>query len=311
LALQVISLTRNAAGKTMLESMTGYGSAESVESGVRTLVELRSVNNRFAEISVKLPRQLLSFELEVREMIRAHFQRGKIAAFIQVQLDDAQPIPISVNSAKVKAYKELLDTLNREAGLDTPVLLEHLLRFPEIFDNGATSLDHVDQHWPFVKNLLQEAIERLQAMRRREGEELSVDFTGRISEIEKTLKLITTLAADNLEAVRKRLAAKVEVVAGKDLAYSRDRLEMELVLAADKLDITEELTRFASHNKFFLEELQNDESGTGRKLNFLLQEQLREANTIASKSQNAEISQKIVQIKEDLEKIREQLQNIE
>ncbi|MBZ4220153.1 MAG: YicC family protein [Chlorobium sp.] len=295
----------------MLESMTGYGSAESVESGVRTLVELRSVNNRFAEISVKLPRQLLSFELEVREMIRAHFQRGKIAAFIQVQLDDAQPISVSINTAKVKAYKELLDTLKQEADLDAPVLLEHLLRFPEIFDNGSTSLDQVDQLWPFVKTLLQEAIARLKAMRRREGEELSVDFSSRIAEIESTLQLITTLAADNLEAVRKRLAAKVEAVAGKDLAYSRDRLEMELVLAADKLDITEELTRFASHNKFFLEELQNDESGTGRKLNFLLQEQLREANTIASKSQNAEISQKIVQIKEDLEKIREQLQNIE
>jgi len=295
----------------MLESMTGYGSAESVESGVRTLVELRSVNNRFAEISVKLPRQLLSFELEVREMIRAHFQRGKIAAFIQVQLDDAQPISVSINTAKVKAYKGLLDSLKREADVDGPLLLEHLLRFPEIFDNGASSLDHVDEHWPFVKNLLQEAIERLKAMRRREGEELSGDFVRRLAEIERTLALVATLAAENLEAVRKRLAAKVEAVAGKDLAYSRDRLEMELVLAADKLDITEELTRFASHNKFFLEELQNDESGTGRKLNFLLQEQLREANTIASKSQNAEISQKIVQIKEDLEKIREQLQNIE
>jgi uncharacterized protein (TIGR00255 family) len=295
----------------MLESMTGYGSAESVESGVRTLVELRSVNNRFAEISVKLPRQLLSYELEVREMIRAHFQRGKIAAFIQLQLDDAQPISVSINTAKVKAYKELLETLKREADLDTPVLLEHLLRFPEILDNGATSLDHVEQLWPFVKNLVQEAIDRLKAMRRREGEELSIDFSRRIAEIESTLGLITTLAAENLEAVRKRLAAKVEAVAGKDLAYSRDRLEMELVLAADKLDITEELTRFASHNKFFLEELQNEESGTGRKLNFLLQEQLREANTIASKSQNAEISQNIVQIKEDLEKIREQLQNIE
>jgi uncharacterized protein (TIGR00255 family) len=295
----------------MLESMTGYGSAESVESGVRTLVELRSVNNRFAEISVKLPRQLLSFELEVREMIRAHFQRGKISAYIQIQLDDVQPISVSINQPKVKAYKALLDTLKNEADLDTPIHLEHLLRFPDIFDNGATPLDQVDQHWPFVKNLLQEAIERLRAMRRREGEELSVDFTTRIAEIECTLQLITVLAADNLEAVRKRLAVKVEAVAGKDLAYSRDRLEMELVLAADKLDITEELTRFASHNKFFLEELQNDESGTGRKLNFLLQEQLREANTIASKSQNAEISQKIVQIKEDLEKIREQLQNIE
>ena len=202
----------------MLESMTGYGSAESVESGVRTLVELRSVNNRFAEISVKLPRQLLSFELEVREMIRAHFQRGKIAAFIQIQLDDVQPISVSINIPKVKAYKELLDSLRREAAVDAPLLLEHLLRFPEILDNGATSLDHVDEHWPFVKNLLQVAIERLKAMRRREGEELSVDFVRRIVEIERTLALVATLASDNLEAVRKRLAAKVEAVAGKDLA---------------------------------------------------------------------------------------------
>ena len=157
----------------------------------------------------------------------------------------------------MKAYKELLDSLSREAGVDAPLLLEHLLRFPEIFDNGAMSLDHVDEHWPFVKNLLQVAIDRLKAMRRREGEELSVDFVKRIAEIERGLALVATLASDNLEAVRKRLAAKVEAVAGKDLAYSRDRLEMELVLAADKLDITEELTRFASHNKFFLEELGN------------------------------------------------------
>ncbi len=295
----------------MLESMTGYGSAEAVEDGIRTLVELRSVNNRFAEISVKLPRQLLSYELEVRELIREHFQRGKISAFVQIQIDEDQAISISVNVPKVKAYKELLEALKREAALDTPLQLEHILRFPEIFDNGTTALDSVGECWPYVKRLLLDAVLRLKAMRRREGEELSIDFRGRIAEIEGTLQIITTLACDNLEAVRKRLAAKVEAVAGKDLAYSRDRLEMELVLAADKLDITEELTRFASHNKFFLEELDNDESGTGRKLNFLLQEQLREANTIASKSQNAEISQKIVQIKEDLEKIREQLQNIE
>ncbi|NMW19524.1 MAG: YicC family protein [Chlorobiaceae bacterium] len=295
----------------MLESMTGYGSAESVESGVKILAELRSVNNRFAEISVKLPRQLLSYELEVREMIRAHFQRGKISAFVQIQLGEEQPISLVINVAKVKAYKSLLDTLNKEAELDAPLHLEHLLRFPEIFDNGTASLDSSEKLWPSVKKLLQEAIDRLKGMRRREGEELSIDFSARIAEIEKILAIVTSLAAENLETVRKRLAAKVEAVAGKDLVYSRDRLEMELVLAADKLDITEELTRFASHNKFFIEELKNDESGTGRKLNFLLQEQLREANTIASKSQNAEISQKIVQIKEDLEKIREQLQNIE
>jgi uncharacterized protein (TIGR00255 family) len=295
----------------MLESMTGYGSAESVQGGVKALVELRSVNNRFAEISVKLPRQLLSFELDVREIIRSQFQRGKIAVFVQLQLDEEQPVQVSVNASKVKAYRALLDELSREAGIMQPVSFEHLLRFPEILDNGSSSLDNTDLLWPLVKTLLLESADRLKAMRRREGEELSLDFTMRIAQIEKTLAHIKTLSADNLEAVRKRLTAKVEAVAGKDIAYSRDRLEMELVLAADKLDITEELTRFASHNKFFIDELNNDEAGTGRKLNFLLQEQLREANTIASKSQSAEISQKIVHVKEELEKIREQLQNIE
>ncbi len=295
----------------MLESMTGYGSAEAVKDGLKTLVELRSVNNRFAEISVKLPRQLLTYELEVRELIRERFQRGKISAYVQIQVDEERSISANINVQKVKAYKELLEDLIREAGLDAPLQLEHLLRFPEIFDNGATTLESVAHCWPDVKVLVKEAIGRLKVMRCREGKELSIDFRRRMAEIESTLRLITTLAADNFQIVRKRLTEKVEAVAGKDLAYSRDRLEMELVFAADKLDITEELTRFASHNKFFLEELDNDESGTGRKLNFLLQEQLREANTIASKSQSAEISQKIVLIKEELEKIREQLQNIE
>lgn len=295
----------------MLESMTGYGSAESVIEGVRALVELRSVNNRFAEISVKLPRQLLAYELEVREMLRAHFQRGKISAFIQLQIDDEQPIPVTINPVKVKAYTELLRTLQQEAGIDTPLQLDHLLRFSEIFDSTASALDRAETLWPSVKALVLEAIVRLQAMRRREGEELALDFRQRIATIESLLATITILSVDNVEAVRTKLAARVEVVAGKDITYSRDRLEMELVIAADKLDITEELTRFASHNKFFIQELEGNESGTGRKLNFLLQEQLREANTIASKSQHATISQHVVRIKEELEKIREQLQNIE
>ncbi len=291
--------------------MTGYGSAEGVRNGIRILVELRSVNNRFAEISVKLPRQLLTYELEVRELIRQQFQRGKISAYIQIQEDEEHSISASINVEKVKAYKELLENLKREAALDTPLQLEHILRFPEIFDNGAAALDSAAQCWPDVKVLLGDALVNLKGMRRREGEELSRDFRSRMAEIDVTLQLITSLAAQNLGTVRNRLAAKVEAIAGNDLAYRQERLEMELVFAADKLDITEELTRFTSHNKFFLEELGNDESGTGRKLNFLLQEQLREANTIASKSQHAEISQKIVQIKEELEKIREQLQNIE
>jgi len=294
-----------------MKSMTGYGSAESVASGVKILVELRSVNNRFAEISVKLPRQLLPYELEVRELIRSRFQRGKISAYIQLQADDEQPITTTLNAEKTAAYRDLLNQLRNAAGIEAPLTLDNLLRFSDVFDSGTSALDHASELWIQVKAVALEAVEQLKQMRRREGEELLRDFASRIAEIEKTLALIRSLAGDNFEVVRKKLTSKVEAVAGKDIAYSRDRLEMELVMAAERLDITEEMTRFTSHNKFFLEEMHNEESGTGRKLNFLLQEQLREANTIASKSQSAEISQKVVHIKEELEKIREQLQNIE
>ena len=295
----------------MLESMTGYGSAEKIESGIRVLVELRSVNNRFAEISVKLPRQLLSFELEVRELIRTSFQRGKISAFVQLQLEEAEQLPLTVNTAKVAGYKELLETVRGASGIEAPVTLDHLLRFSEIFETDHSILERPDEIWPIARQAMLEAIESLKEMRRKEGEELAGDFTSRIAEIEQTLRLIKEIAADNLDTIRKRLSSKIAAIAGRDVEYSRDRLEMELVMAADRLDITEECTRFNSHNKFFIEELNNSASGSGRKLNFLLQEQLREANTIASKSQNADISQKVVHIKEELEKVREQLQNIE
>ncbi len=295
----------------MLESMTGYGSAERIESGIRVLVELRSVNNRFAEISVKLPRQLLSFELEVRELVRTNFQRGKISAFVQLQLEEAEQLPLTVNHAKVSGYKALLDAVRHEAGIEAPVTLDHLLRFSEIFETDHSILERPEEIWPIARQSLLDAIESLKEMRRKEGEELAGDFTARITEIEETLSVIKTIASDNLETIRKRLSGKISAIAGRDVEYSKDRLEMELVMAAERLDITEECIRFNSHNKFFIEELNNSASGSGRKLNFLLQEQLREANTIASKSQNADISQKVVHIKEELEKVREQLQNIE
>ncbi|MBN1929389.1 MAG: YicC family protein [Chlorobiaceae bacterium] len=296
----------------MLESMTGYGSAERTEEGMKVLVELRSVNNRFAEIGVKLPRQLLSWELEVRELIRSNFQRGKISAFVQLQLEEQdEQLPVTVNPSKVRGYRNLLEIVRREAGIEAPVTIDQILRFSEIFESDTSILERPDEIWPIAKSAIIEAIENLKEMRRREGEELAGDFHARIAEIERTLIEIRAIAADNLETIRKRLSSKISAIAGRDIEYSRDRLEMEIVMAAEKLDITEECIRFNSHNKFFIEELKNSSSGSGRKLNFLLQEQLREANTIASKSQNADISQKVVHIKEELEKVREQLQNIE
>jgi uncharacterized protein (TIGR00255 family) len=182
----------------MLESMTGYGSAERIENGIRVLAELRSVNNRFAEISVKLPRQLSNFELEVRELVRSRFQRGKISVFIQVQADRDIQIPVVVNPSKVQAYRTLLETVRSEAGIDAPVSLEHLLRFSEIFDTESSVADNSELLWPIVKQALLEAVEAMKVMRRKEGDELSLDFAGRIAGIETTLAGITRLALDNL-----------------------------------------------------------------------------------------------------------------
>lgn len=282
-----------------------------MKDGVHVVAEVRSVNNRFAEISVKLPRQFSSYELDVREQIRSCLQRGKVSAFVQVKLDEEKQIPITVNREKTRALRELLDIVRKEAGIESPLTLDHLLRFSEIFDSDSTLLEKTDEIWPFVREVLHEAIDGMKKMRFQEGEELAKDFMGRIASINDTLEEIQVLSRNNVSAVRQRLSEKIAVIAGDQVAYSRERLEMELVLMSDKLDITEECTRFASHNKFFIDEMMNSESGSGRKLNFLLQEQLREANTIASKSQNADISQKVVHIKEELEKIREQLQNIE
>ena len=291
--------------------MTGFGSAECVKDGVHVVAEVRSVNNRFAEISVKLPRQFSSYELEVREQIRSCLQRGKVSAFVQVKLDEEKQIPVTVNREKIGALRELLDIVRDEARIESPLNLDHFLRFSEIFDSDNTLLEKTAEIWPFVREALLQAVEGMKKMRLQEGEELARDFMERIALINTALDEIQVLSRDNVAAVRQRLLEKIAVIADNEVTYSKERLEVELVLMSDKLDITEEYIRFASHNKFFVDELMNSESGSGRKLNFLLQEQLREANTIASKSQNADISQKIVHIKEELEKIREQLQNIE
>ncbi len=291
--------------------MTGFGSAEYLQHGIHIAAEVRSVNNRFAEISVKLPRQFSSCELDARELIRSSLRRGKVSAFVQVKLDEQAEISLTVNKQKTRKYRKLLDTVRKAADIQEPVTLDHLLRFSDVFDSDNSLLEKTEEIWPVVRGVLQEALEGMKQMRLQEGKELARDCQERVASIGAILEEVQTVSRKNADAVRNRLSEKVAALARHDAEYGRDRLEMELVLLADKLDITEECIRFESHNKFFLEELKSSESGSGRKLNFIVQEQLREANTIASKSQNADISQQMVLVKEELEKIREQLQNIE
>lgn len=289
--------------------MTGFGSGEYAEFGLRAMAEIRSVNSRFIEISVKLPRQLSSFELEARELIRKALQRGKISAIIQLERENKSDIPIRIKPDAVKAYTAMLSELKAVSGIDEPIRLEHLLKFPEIFEGSSDESSELEREWKVISRALQAAIASLREMRRKEGEQLTIDLKARIGAINQTLAHIEKISQEALSATKEKLLQKVKELLG-DESLSKERLEMEIVLLTDKMDITEECVRFRSHNKFFLEALDSGEPA-GRKLNFLLQEQSREANTIASKSQNAEISQKSVFIKEELEKIREQVQNIE
>ncbi len=293
----------------MIESMTGFGSGEYAEFGIRATAEIRSVNSRFIEISVKLPRQFSGYELEARELIRKALQRGKISAVVQLERENKSELPIRIKPDMVKAYTAILSELKTISGIDEPIRLDHLLKFSEVFEAATDESDELEREWKVISQALQAAIVSLREMRRKEGEQLTMDFKARIDAINQVLTEIEAISQASLSATKEKLRQKVKDLLG-DESLAKERLEMEIVLLTDKMDITEECVRFRSHNKFFLEALDSGEPA-GRKLNFLLQEQSREANTIASKSQNAEISQKSVFIKEELEKIREQVQNIE
>ncbi len=293
----------------MIESMTGFGSGEYAEFGIRATAEIRSVNSRFIEISVKLPRQFSGYELEARELIRKALQRGKISAVVQLERENKSELPIRIKPDMVKAYTAMLSELKTISGIDEPIRLDHLLKFSEVFEAATDESDELEREWKVISQALQAAIVSLREMRRKEGEQLTMDFKARIDAINQVLTEIEAISQESLSATKEKLRQKVKDLLG-DESLAKERLEMEIVLLTDKMDITEECVRFRSHNKFFLEALDSGEPA-GRKLNFLLQEQSREANTIASKSQNAEISQKSVFIKEELEKIREQVQNIE
>ncbi|MBC8044113.1 MAG: YicC family protein [Rhizobacter sp.] len=294
----------------MIESMTGYGHAEANADGLRATAEIRSVNNRFAEISVKLPRQFSSREQEAKDLIRKELQRGKISATLLIEREMQANLPIRVKPEIVKSYTTLLENVRSASGIMEPVKMEHLLRFSEIFESNAETPDAEVAEWQVITDALTAAIAAIKDMRRKEGLELKKDFVKRLTYIGETLERVEKLSIETLAATRDRLRDKVKDLLTDESVISRERLEMEILLLADKMDITEECVRFRSHNKFFLEALESEEP-SGRKLNFLMQEQGREANTIASKSQNAEIAHLVVSLKEELEKMREQIQNIE
>jgi uncharacterized protein (TIGR00255 family) len=292
----------------MIASMTGYGQGQAGRDGITVTVEVRSVNSRFLEVSTRLPRSLATRENEIKELVRRRMARGKITLTASVVRETSDALPLTVNVAAARTYYRLLNDLRKAVRLRETVKLEHLLRFSEVIEaRDAEGAD--EKEWKVFQDALEQSLVTLAGMRQQEGRELEKDFRLRVGLIENLLGRIEVLSRDQVPQERVRLRERIRQLMD-DQQVDEGRLELELAVLADRLDVTEECVRFRSHNKFFLEGLADGEAA-GRKLNFLVQEMNREANTIGSKSSSPEIAHLVVGVKEELEKIREQLQNIE
>lgn len=289
--------------------MTGFGRGTAQAGEAVATVEVRSVNNRFLDVSARLPRALAEHETDVQARVKAAFARGRITVQVQLEQRAGEALPVRVDEGAAQAYARLLGRLREVAGIDEPVRLEHLIHFSDAFMAPEDAPDTSEEAWHAVDAALGAAIEALQAMRRQEGEALRADLHARADAIESTLARVEARAPERVDVARQRLHDRLRELLETG-SLDEGRLELEIALLADKLDVTEEGVRLRSHLALFREALGMSEP-VGRKLNFLAQEMGREINTIGSKANDVEVAHLAVEMKEALEKIREQVQNVE
>jgi uncharacterized protein (TIGR00255 family) len=292
----------------MIYSMTGHGKAERAFEGFHIDVEIRSVNNRYSDVSIRLPRIFSDREQDAKDLIRKEISRGKITATVSLNSAEETSIPVAIDDIAVRGYLALLKKLKEDLQISGNITLDHLLHFSDIFTTSIQD-DKSEEIWGKILETIRTAVGHLRQAKRTEGKELAKDIKKRVELLEKNITRIQKLARANQKKEFKNLKKRVQtLVDSKKLDEAR--LAQEIALIADKMDVTEECVRFHSHNKFFSETLTSGNGG-GRRLNFLLQEMNREANTIGSKAKDIVISHLAVRLKEEVEKIREQVQNIE
>ena len=294
----------------MIKSMTGYGKAEAVLAGRKFTMEMKSVNHRFLEISLRLPGMLLPLEGEIKKRIGEKFSRGRIEATLRVDGDGNAENEgrFTLNLPLVRNYHALLRQLKEELHLGDEITLAVMAGFRDAFVPAETVQDPATL-WEGLSMILAEAIRTLTEMREKEGESLKRDLTARLDLIAGFLEGIAGRAPQVVLDYQKRLTDRVRELTG-GMVIDEARLLQEVAIMAEKSDITEEVVRFRSHIGQFTDLLAGADAA-GRKIDFLIQEMGREINTIGSKSGNAEISRSVIEIKSELAKLREQVQNIE
>lgn len=292
----------------MIKSMTGYGSAEGSCGALEISLELRSVNNRYLDCSVRLPRSFLFAEEAIKSEVQRRISRGKVDVFVNVASSGEEEMAVAVNAALAKGYAEAVSRIAGTLGLENGMTARDIARFPDVLTVEKKELDR-DETGKALAEICAAALEKFDGMRRAEGERLRQDIAGRLDTIEALVAEVERRSPETVAEYRARLQKKLsELLQSKSV--DEQRILTEAAIFADKVAVDEETVRLRSHISQ-LRAMLDAGSPIGRKMDFLVQEFNREANTIGSKCSDSAIAKTVIELKSEIEKIREQVQNIE
>ncbi len=293
----------------MIRSMTGFGRGEFSDDKYSFLVEMKTLNHRYNDIIVKIPKHISFLEDKVKKRVKDQINRGRVEVYINLEYLDQSDIDIKTNVPLAKSYFEAIEIINKELGIEDKVTLNHILANEEVIKFEKKELNE-ERVWFCLEKAMEKALNETIDMRKEEGIELSKDIQSNLLVVEGKLKEIEKRSPLVVDEYKVKLKGRVEKLLDEEYELDEEKLENEIVFFADKCDINEEVIRLHSHINQFRDSL-NEDVPVGRKLDFLVQEMNREINTIGSKASDLEISKNVVEIKSEIEKIREQIQNVE
>lgn len=288
----------------MIQSMTGFGKAKADLQNQRIIIEIRTLNSKNLDLNFRIPSHYKTYELAWRKLVASKLQRGKVDILFNVE-DNEDTAPVNLNKALINAYvKDLQDILPLRGGMDNAKLLEIAMQMPNVILSKDDELS--DEDLKAIENAITKALDQVNEFRNQEGAHLKSDFEDNLKQIQTHLATIKQIDQNRVEKVKSRILSSLEDL---EVEHDKNRFEQELIYYIEKYDISEEKTRLQSHINYFKETLNAKES-QGKKLNFISQEMGREINTIGSKANDADLQNLVVEMKDQLEKIKEQLLNI-
>ena len=292
----------------MIKSMTGFGRCEIAEADRKFTVEMKGVNHRYLEAGIKMPKKLNVFESRMRDLLKKYATRGKIDIFINYEDDSESQVNLKFNQNIADEYMAIFNNMSEKYNLKNDMTVGGLARFPEVITMDEVQEDE-EELWHFIEEAMKAALEQFVNTRILEGENLKKDLLGKLDHMEELVAFVEKRSPEIMKEYRSKLESKVKELLG-DTTIDESRIATEVIIYADKICVDEETVRLRSHIEHARKCL-NEDGGIGRKMDFIAQEMNREANTTLSKANDIEISNAAIDLKTEIEKVREQIQNIE